>query len=98
MQQKPTTNKELAVAMCNPKWRIANLYSVIDQYGKEVSFKLRDVQRDFLENIWWYNIILKARQEGFTTLIDIMGLDFVLFHANVNLSVRHFLSGQSLMK
>ncbi len=82
MQQQPTTNKELAQVMCNPKWRIANLYSVIDQYGKEMSFRLRDVQRDFLENIWWYNIILKARQEGFTTLIDIMGLDYVLFHTN----------------
>lgn len=33
------------------------------------------------------NLILKARQLGFSTLIEIMGLDTCLFHANTNMGV-----------
>lgn len=39
-------------------------------------------QRRFLSRLWHRNLILKARQLGFTTLIAILWLDHALFNAN----------------
>lgn len=39
-------------------------------------------QQKFLENLWWRDIILKARQLGFTTLISIAWLDHALWNAD----------------
>lgn len=59
----------------SPVWRLSNLYYILDDQGREVRFVPNEVQQDFLENLWHLNIILKARQEGFTTLIDLLILD-----------------------
>ena len=65
-------------------WRLDNLYSIVDeQGGKTVPFRLRPVQRHFLENMWYFNCILKSRQHGFTTLIDLWMLDLAIFTPNV---------------
>ena len=64
------------------KWRLNHLYRIIDEHGEEVSFSMRPSQELFFDSFWYYNIILKARQLGFTTLIDLMGLDMVLFRPN----------------
>lgn len=72
----------LSECMKSRLWRLENLYRIIDETGAEVRFKLRPAQREFLESFWYYNIILKARQLGFTTFIDILGLDMVLFTPN----------------
>lgn len=63
-------------------WRLENLYYVKNEAGEKVLFKLRWAQRFFLNNIWFLNIILKARQLGFTTVICIYFLDQVLFKEN----------------
>lgn len=61
-------------------WRLDNLYSIYDEAGGQmVKFHLRPVQRDFLEKMWYFNVILKSRQHGFTTLIDLWLLDLCLF-------------------
>ena len=52
----------------NPLWRINNLYSVIDKEGKKCQFKLNWAQEDLYRNMWYCNIILKARQLGISTL------------------------------
>ncbi len=59
-----------------------NLYSVVDESGREVPFKLRPAQRQFLDNLCYRNIVLKARQLGFTTLIDLLALDMTIFNRN----------------
>ena len=65
-------------------WRLDNLYSIVDeQGGRIVPFRLRRVQRHFLENMWYFNCILKSRQHGFTTLIDLWMLDLAIFTPNV---------------
>ena len=74
--------KELEKVFPDPMWRMDNLYSVIDEKGKHVDFRLRPAQRQFLENLWYYNIVLKARQLGFTTLIDLLALDMTIFNRN----------------
>lgn len=63
-------------------WRLENIYYVKDEAGNKVLFKLRWAQRWFLEHLWFLNIILKARQLGFTTVICLYFLDHVLFNEN----------------
>ncbi|WP_417261673.1 hypothetical protein [Celeribacter sp.] len=67
-------------------WRIASgqLYKIMvkeDEFdiGHVLPFKPNRAQRDFLNALHYRNIILKARQLGFTTLIAIIWLDHALF-------------------
>ena len=66
----------------DPKWRMDNLYSVVDEQGAEVEFHLRPAQKRFLDDLHYRNVILKARQLGFTTLIDLVALDMTIFGRN----------------
>lgn len=64
------------------KWRLSNIYSIIDARGKKVRFCPNAEQLDFIENIWYLNLILKARRLGFTTLVGLIGLDLAVFNSN----------------
>lgn len=64
------------------KWRLNNLYHIVNEQGQDVLFKMRPAQERFFHDMHYYNIVLKARQLGFTTLIDLIGLDMVLFRKN----------------
>lgn len=64
------------------KWRLNNLYHVVNEQGQDCLFTMRPSQELFFDNMHYYNIVLKARQLGFTTLIDLIGLDMVLFRKN----------------
>ncbi|HCK29045.1 terminase [Acinetobacter ursingii] len=48
----------------------------------ELPFSPNQAQIKFLDRLWYRNIILKARQLGFTTLICVLWLDHALFNAN----------------
>ena len=69
----------------DPMWRLSNLYSIVtkgddgDDEGLVVTFKPNRAQRRLLARLHTRNIILKARQLGFTTLICILWLDTALF-------------------
>lgn len=67
----------------NRLWRLNNLYKVINEAGDAVQFKMRRAQAVLYRNMSFRNVILKARQLGFTTFIDIFGLDMVLFSENI---------------
>lgn len=71
-----------AAMIGSQKWRLNNLYHIIDEQGKDVLFTMRPSQEKFFNDFWYYNIILKARQLGFTTFIDLIGLDMVIFKPN----------------
>lgn len=64
----------------DPKWRLSNLYYIQDEAGFKVKFVPNEAQLDLLDNYWYLNVILKARQRGFTTLIDLMALDQCVFN------------------
>ena len=66
----------------DPRWRLSNLYTIIDKKGKAVPFRPWGEQREFLENIHSRNLILKCRQRGFTTLMCLVQLDDCLFTPN----------------
>jgi hypothetical protein len=80
----------------DPMWRICSgeLYKIIvkddddpDDEGYVLPFKPNRAQRRFIKRMYHRNIILKARQLGFTTLICILWLDFAMFNSNVSCGV-----------
>lgn len=72
---------------CDPIWRIRNLYKIVDKRGKTVQFEPNDAQLEFLNSCGKRDLILKARQLGFTTLLCIVGLDEALFNDNWNVCI-----------
>lgn len=80
--QDSRAKSELAQKLSDRWWRLNNLYYIKDKSGKKIKFKLNWAQKWLYENMWFYNVILKARQLGFTTFILIYFLDACLFNAN----------------
>ena len=68
-------------------WRMNNLYMIEDEKGRLVQFKLRPAQEMLFKTMWYLNIILKARQLGFSTAIDIYILDEALFNDNLKCGI-----------
>lgn len=74
----------------DPIWRVCSgeLYKIIvkssddDDEGLVMPFTPNRAQRRFIKRLWYRNLILKARQMGFTTLISILWLDHALFNEN----------------
>ena len=58
-----------------------------DKQGNEVRFQPNWAQTELLENFWYMNVILKARQLGMTTFIDILLLDNAAFYANTRCGI-----------
>lgn len=73
------SNIEVIDCLGDWRWRLANLYWIVDEQGKKVKFQPNTEQLDLLSEMHFYNLVLKARQLGFTTLIDILGLDQAYF-------------------
>lgn len=63
-------------------WRINNLYIIANEKGQEVLFRCRVAQTVLFMTMWFLNIILKARQLGFSTAIQIFILDHAMFNDN----------------
>lgn len=87
-----TPADELKEKLADPVWRLNNLYKIIikgdeGQDDLVIQFKMNRAQRRLVERLWHRNIILKARQLGFTTLIAIVWLDHALFNANVRCGI-----------
>jgi hypothetical protein len=64
-------------------WRLRNLYYIRDEAGERVKFVPNWVQEDFLAGMWYFNLILKARQLGISTIIDLFLLDVCVWNQNV---------------
>ena len=78
---------EFSNKLKDPIWRLNNLYKIIikgdgEEEGLVIQFKMNRAQVRFIKRLWNRNIILKARQLGFTTLIALVWLDHALFNAN----------------
>jgi hypothetical protein len=76
--------EKLALDIGVREWRLNNLYSIQDKQGKKIPFVLNWAQEDLLKNMHVLNTILKARQIGFSTFIQIYMLDACLFEQNIN--------------
>jgi len=71
----------------DPLWRINNLYKVINKQGEIVTFKMNWAQLQLYSTMWYCNVILKARQLGMTTFIQIFFLDRALFNTTTSCGV-----------
>ncbi len=94
-QQKEHNENVVAALLDNPaliedkEWRMKNLYWIVTKSGTRELFKMNRAQSHFFYNYllnpkgtYHRHIILKARQLGFTTFIDLYILDEVLFNNN----------------
>lgn len=67
----------------DPRWRLNNLYWIQDEEGRRVKFEMNWTQEKLFAEMWYLNLVLKARQLGFTTFIQLFMLDACLFNSNV---------------
>jgi hypothetical protein len=67
----------------NRRWRLNNLYCCQTKEGRIVPFRLNWAQEALLDGLHECNLILKARQLGFTTFLQLFMLDACLFNSNV---------------
>jgi hypothetical protein len=65
------------------RWRLNNLYWIVDKEGNRVQFNLNWAQANLFDEMHFMNCILKARQLGFTTFIQLFMLDACIFNANI---------------
>lgn len=75
----PITDEE---KLSDPWWRICNLYKIIDEQGRAVPFRPNPVQADYYWKQWYFDLVLKSRQHGFTSLKCIEGLDACIWREN----------------
>lgn len=68
-------------------WRLNNLYKIQDAHGQCVQFKPNWAQESLYRNLHYFNVVLKARQLGFSTFILIYLLDSCLFNSNQSAGV-----------
>ena len=83
----PETAEDFVRCLADPMWRVCSgrLYKIMVKEGSGegvVPFIPNRAQRRLLTRLWHRNIILKARQLGFTTLVAILWLDHALFNAD----------------
>lgn len=68
----------------NQRWRLDHLYYIINEKGQEVLFQMNVVQKILYYGLWFFNVVLKARQHGITTFISLLYLDICLFNSNIH--------------
>ena len=68
--------------------RLCNgFYYIINKQGKKERFRANWAQTQLLEQLHTLNLILKARQLGFSTAIDLLGLDNAIFVPNTSVGI-----------
>ena len=75
---------DFLIALKLKYFRLCCIYFIKDKDGKKVRFKPNHAQRTYYEGSHQNDIILKARQLGFTTFKMIHDLDTCLFKKNVS--------------
>ena len=73
--------------LSNPKWRLNNLYYIVDKQGRKIKFKLNWAQEELNNNLWYCNVILKARQLGISTYVCLLFLDRCLFNSHLSAGI-----------
>lgn len=73
------TEEEAAAGLSDPMWRLSNLYHVVNEQKQIVLFRPREAQLYLLNNLHTRNLILKPRKLGFSTQIQLLGLDTAIW-------------------
>lgn len=90
----PLSDEDLIAACQSWEWRIfsGRLYKILIKgddatEGLVLPFIPNQAQRQFIADIHFRNVILKARQLGFTTAIAILWTDHALWNANQRVAI-----------
>ena len=90
----PRNEEELRECLRDPMWRLCSgqLYKIMikgdgDEEGLVRPFIPNRAQRRLIKRLWHRNLILKARQLGFTTLVCILWLDTAMFVENMRCGI-----------
>lgn len=80
----PDDRSLLIERLGDPAWRLSNLYKIVTKGSDDdddlvVTFKPNAAQQRLLHKLHTRNLVLKARQLGFSTLVAITWLDTALF-------------------
>ncbi len=83
------TSENVTKCIQNPLWRLNNIYSVHNKEGKHVKFVMNTAQLIVYANLKRRKrlIILKSRQQGVSTLMNIIFLDMLLFTVDKKITV-----------
>jgi hypothetical protein len=71
----------------DPRWRLNNLYQITNDAGEKIPFRMNEEQEELFDNMWYWNLVLKGRQMGFSTFIDLLALDQCLFVPNTRAGI-----------
>jgi hypothetical protein len=81
------SHDEIVELLKDPHWRLRNIYFIRNKDGDTVRFNPWPEQERFLHKIWNRNVIPKARQRGFSTVVQLMILDACLFVDNIGAAI-----------
>lgn len=85
--KETTSEQEIFAKFNDPKWRINNLYQIVDKQGRKRCFKLNWAQDRLYDDMWYCNIILKARQLGISTFTCLLFLDRCVWNNNLSAGI-----------
>jgi len=84
------SNNDIELAqkrLADPKWRLNNLYYIVNKQGAKTLFRLNWAQEELYNSMHYCNLILKARQLGISTFVTLLFLDRCLFNSNVSAGI-----------
>ncbi len=87
MIEVPKKYRYLVPYLSNKWWRLNNLYWIVDEDGNKLKFRCKPAQSWFYDRLHWWNILLKARQWGGTTFVDIYYLDDCIWNSNLEAAI-----------
>lgn len=71
----------------DPLWRLNNLYWIENKSGGIQRFRMNAAQTRLHHNLWYRNVVLKARQLGISTYVALLMLDSCLFSPNFHAGI-----------
>ena len=87
MELTPEQYQEIKTLLDDRKWRLNNLYWIIDKEGLLQRFRMNWAQEELYDKLHYRNDILKVRQLGISTFAAILELDAALFTPNITCGV-----------
>lgn len=77
-----TTQEKLKRILDDPILWIETFCIIVDKHGKRVKFKLNPQQKDLIEGLDKYNVVLKSRQLGVTSVAVALSLYYAITKPN----------------
>lgn len=71
----------------NRRYRLNHLYWIKDKSGNRIKFRFNWAQELLYRGLWYFSLVLKARQLGITTFICLYFLDACLFNSDTHAGI-----------